>query len=88
MPARVFWSRVPAAYVTRSARDIGTQFEEAGIQFLQTRIVEREAFKGVVNFGEPLDKLTGDQVPSLENARSNAAMFTAEVIALLRELRQ
>lgn len=88
MPARVFWSRVPAAYVTRSARDIGTQFEEAGIRFLEARIVEREAFKGIVNFGETLEKLADDQVPSLENARANAAMFVAEVIALLKELRQ
>ncbi|WEX91552.1 hypothetical protein PZN02_006378 (plasmid) [Sinorhizobium garamanticum] len=84
MPARVFWSRVPAAYVTRSARDIGTQFEEAGIQFLGARIVERGAF----NFGETLGKLADDQVPSLENARANAATFVAEVIALLKELRQ
>lgn len=88
MPARVFWSRVPAAYTTRSARDIGAQFEEAGIRFLETRIVEREAFKGIVNFGETLEKLDNEQVPSLDNARSNAASFVAEVIGLMKELRK
>jgi chromosome partitioning protein len=44
---------------------MGTQFEDAGISFLNTRIVEREAFKGVVNFGATLADLTEDQVPGL-----------------------
>lgn len=86
--ARVYWSRVPAAYITRTAQDIGTQFEDAGINFLQTRVIEREAFKGIVNFGEPLEKLSDEQVPRLETARSNAAMFVGEIIELLKEQRK
>ncbi|MCO7729089.1 ParA family protein [Brucella intermedia] len=87
MPARVFWARTPAAYITRSARDIGSQFEEAGIGFLETSIIEREAYRGIFNYGRTLENLTGDQVPSLDKARSNAAQFVGEVIALLKEHR-
>lgn len=87
MPAKVFWARVPAAYVTRTARDIGTQFEEAGISFLETSLVDREAMRGIVNHGKTLDKLTSELVPSLDKARSNAASFAAEVISVLKENR-
>ncbi|MCH4544116.1 ParA family protein [Ochrobactrum sp. A-1] len=87
MPARVFWARTPAAYITRSARDIGSQFEEAGIGFLETSLIEREAFRGIFNYGRTLENLTEDQVPSLEKARANAAAFTGEIIALLKEHR-
>lgn len=88
IPARVLWSRAPAAYQTRSGRDMGTQFEEAGISFLNTRVVEREAFKGVVNFGATLADLTEDQVPGLDKARVNAAALVTEVIEVLREARK
>lgn len=88
IPARVLWSRAPAAYQTRSGRDMGTQFEEAGISFLNTRVVEREAFKGVVNFGATLADLTEDQVPGLDKARGNAAAFVKEIIEVLREARK
>lgn len=88
IPARVLWSRAPAAYQTRSGRDMGTQFEEAGISFLNTRVVEREAFKGVVNFGATLADLTEDQVPGLDKARVNAAAFVKEIIEVLREARK
>lgn len=88
IPARVLWSRAPAAYQTRSGRDMGTQFEEAGISFLNTRIVEREAFKGVVNFGSTLADLSHDQVPGLDKARDNAAGFVQEIIEVLREGRK
>lgn len=88
IPARVLWSRAPAAYQTRSGRDMGTQFEEAGISFLNTRVVEREAFKGVVNFGATLADLTEDQVPGLDKARVNAAAFVTEIIEVLREARK
>lgn len=87
MPVRVFWARTPAAYVTRSARDIGTQFEEAGIRFLRTNLTERDAFKGIFNYGKTLEDLKDDQVPSLEKARANAASFTGEIISILKENR-
>jgi chromosome partitioning protein len=67
---------------------MGTQFEEAGISFLNTRIVEREAFKGVVNFGSTLADLSHDQVPGLDKARDNAAGFVQEIIEVLREGRK
>jgi len=88
IPARVFWARVPAAYVTRSARDIGTQFEEAGINFLQTSLIDRDAYKGIFNYGKTLGNLTDDQVPSLDKARANAALFTGEIIKVLKEQRK
>ena len=87
MPAKVFWARVPAAYVTRTARDIGSQFEDAGISFLKTSLVDREAMRGIVNHGKTLENLTNDLVPSLDKARANAAAFAAEVISSLKETR-
>jgi len=88
LPARVFWSRMPAAYTTKSAKHIGTQFEEAQIPFLETKLFEREAFKGIGNFGETLENLSKEQVPSLDRAKANAAEFVSEVIALLKGFRK
>ncbi|MBP8938376.1 ParA family protein [Shinella sumterensis] len=84
LPTRVFWSRMPAAYTTKTARDLGEQFENAGIQFMRTRIIEREAFKGIVNFGQTLNNLTDADVPGLDKARENAVAFVGEAIELLR----
>jgi chromosome partitioning protein len=85
-PARAFWTRVPAAYTTRGAKDIGDQFEAAGIKFLKTALVERDAFKGMFGLGATLDKLKPDQVPTLEKARDNASAFTREVVHVLKEV--
>lgn len=88
LPVRVVWSRMPAAYTTKTTRELGDQFEQAGIRFLTTRIIEREAFKGIVNFGETLSNLTEEQVPGLEKARENAHAFVSEALELLRENQQ
>lgn len=84
LPTRVFWSRMPPAFITKTAKDLTSQFEGAGIEFMKTRLIEREAFKGVVNFGQSLSKLTGEDVPGIEKARDNAMAFVAEMIELLK----
>ncbi|RCL02207.1 MAG: chromosome partitioning protein [Candidatus Tokpelaia sp. JSC189] len=85
--ARAFWARTQAAYITRSTHDIGSQFEEAGIRFLKTSLIEREAFRGIFNYGRTLENLTNQQVPSLKKAKENATSFTNEIISLLKENR-
>ncbi|MCM2294682.1 ParA family protein [Allorhizobium sp. BGMRC 0089] len=84
LPTRVFWARMPPAYITKAARELAAQFEGAGIQFMNTRLIEREAFKGIVNFGQTLSTLTNADVPGLDKARENAMTFVAELIDLLK----
>lgn len=88
LPTRVFWARMPPAFITNTAKDIAAQFEEAGIEFMETRLIEREAFRGVVNFGKTLTDLTSSEVPGLEKARANAGAFVAELINFLKGNRQ
>lgn len=84
---RVFWARVPAAYTTRSGREIGKQFIDAGIAFLNSAIVDREAYKGIFGYKKTLQQLTEAQVPSLQKAQSNAISFTKEVVDILKEIK-
>ena len=80
----VFWQRANAAIETSSARDIRTQFEEAGIPLMKNRLVEREAFRAMFGFGTTLMQLQPAQVRTIAKAQENASAFVAEMLQHLR----
>ena len=80
----IVWQRANPVIETGTAKHIRQQFEVAGIPILNTRLVEREAYKAIFSFGETLYSLTESQVRNLEKARENARLFAEEVVERLR----
>ncbi|MBF9235627.1 ParA family protein [Microvirga alba] len=77
----VVWQRANAAILTQSAKAIQQQFEEANIPILETKLIEREAYKALFAFGTTLNGLEGKvAAPQLDKAKVNAAAFAKEVV--------
>ena len=51
---------------------------------LKAELHEREAFRAVFSFRQPLERLNPAEVGNLDKAIANAEAFTSEVIGLLR----
>ena len=58
--------------------------DAAGIEVLTCSIVERAAYRDMLDFGGLLSNLDPKQVSNLDKAVQNAQDFTAEVVAKLK----
>jgi chromosome partitioning protein len=85
VPYGVLLTRTSPIIRTRTMSHISTAFAEAGISVFATELNEREAFKAMFSFGEPLGSLDPKEVSNLDKAIANAEAFAAEVIATLRD---
>jgi chromosome partitioning protein len=88
IPYAVLLTRVSAAVASRSLRNVRDQLDLAGVDVLTTSIVERAAYRDVLDFGGVLSKLDPKQVSNLDKAVQNAVEFTAEVVARLKAAQQ
>lgn len=84
IPYAVLLTRVSAAVASRSLKNVREQLDAAGIEVFESSIVERAAYRDLLDFGGLLSKLDPKQVSNLEKAVQNAMEFTAEVIARLK----
>jgi len=57
--------------------------EQGGFPILKNRLMAREAYKDVFNFGATLHTLTNKDTSGLDKARNNASEFATEVITIL-----
>lgn len=80
----VLLTRTSAAVATKSLKNVRAQLEAANVDVFQTAIVERAAFRDVLDFGGLLANLDPGQVSNLEKAKQNAREFAQEVVAKLR----
>ena len=80
----VLLTRTGAAVATRSLRNVREQLGRAGIDVFETGIVERAAYRDILDYGGLLADL-GAEVSNLEKAKDNARAFAGEVLAKLRE---
>jgi len=80
----ILLTRTSAAIASRALRNVRDQLDKAGIEVLETSIVERAAFRDLFDFGGLLADLSADQVSNVEKARDNARAFAGEVIARLK----
>jgi chromosome partitioning protein len=85
VPYGVLLTRTSPIIRTRTMSHISRSFEEAGINVFATELNEREAFRAMHSFGEPLSHLNPKEVSNLDKAIANAEAFAAEVIEMLRE---
>jgi len=84
IPHAVLLTRVSAAVASRSLKNVRDQLDSAGINVFASSIVERAAYRDMLDFGGLLSKLDPKQVSNLDKAVQNAMEFTAEVIAKLK----
>lgn len=84
VPFAVLLTRTSVAIRTRNMAHIQRGLVEAGVPVLKVELHEREAFRAVFSFRQPLEQLNPADVGNLDKAMANAEAFAAEVIELLR----
>jgi chromosome partitioning protein len=87
VPYGVLFTRTSNAVRSRTLKAIHKNLTDAGIRVFKAELNEREAFRAMFSFGEPLDKLDPSEVANIPKAIENADWFAEEVIAMLREAR-
>ncbi len=86
IPHAVLLTRVSAAVTSRSLKNVREQLDVAGIEVFESSIVERAAYRDLLDFGGLLGNLDPKQVSNLEKAVQNAVEFTAEVVSRLKAM--
>lgn len=84
LPYSVLLTRTNSAIRTRTLSHIEKSLVGAGIPVFQTELNEREAFRAMFSFRQPLEKLSSSEVANIDKAIGNAESFAAEVIEALR----
>jgi chromosome partitioning protein len=80
----VLLTRTSAALTSRALRNVCEQLQAGGIEIFATPIVERAAYRDLLDYGGTLSDLKAAQVSNLDKAIENAREFTGEVIAKLK----
>lgn len=86
IPHVVLLTRTSAVIEPRGMKAAMRQLIEHDVTVLETRLIEREAFRAIFSFNRTLDELGSEDVSGLERARENAHAFAVEVVARLRKL--
>lgn len=86
IPYVVLLTRVSAAVTSRSLKNVREQLHSAGIEVMSNSIVERAAYRDLLDFGGILANLDPKQVSNLDKAVQNAMEFAAEVITRLKAI--
>lgn len=80
----VVLTRTGAAVTSRALRNVTEQLKAGGIDIFQTAIVERAAYRDLMDFGGTLSNLSPSQTSNLDKAIQNAREFAGEVVVRLR----
>lgn len=84
LPYSILLTRTPPAYQTRTMANLRKSLYEKQIPVFETVMTEREAFKAMFSFQQPLENLDPSEVPGIEKAVANASAFAAELISKLQ----
>lgn len=84
IPYAVLLTRVSAAVASRSLKNVREQLDAGGIDVFSTSIVERAAYRDILDFGGLLSNLDAKQVSNLDKAVQNAEEFMTEVVQRLK----
>lgn len=76
----ILFTRMPAAIFSRNFADIASQLSDAKIPVLESRLVEREAYKTMFSTGKTLYDLAPAQVSGLAKAQEDAYVFAESVV--------
>lgn len=84
IPHAVLLTRTSAAITSRALKNVRDQLDKAGIDIFATQIVERAAYRDLLDYGGLLADLDPKLVSNVDKALLNAREFTGEVIARLK----
>lgn len=85
IPHCVVFTRTSAAVRSRALRNVQEQLAAGGIDTCKTHIVERAAYRDLLDYGGTLSDLRGAQVSNIDKAITNAREFAGEVVARLKQ---
>ena len=85
IPHAVLLTRTSAAVASRALKNVREQLDKAGIDIFATSIVERAAYRDILDYGGVLADLDPKLVSNIEKALLNAREFAGEVVAKLKE---
>lgn len=80
----ILLTRTSAAVTSRALKNVREQLDQAGIPVLTTSIVERAAYRDILDYGGLLSDLDPKQVSNLDKAIENAKDFAGEILAALK----
>ena len=80
----VLLTRTSAAVASRAIRNVRDQLNQAGIPVFETSIIERAAYRDILDYGGLLADLDRTQVSNVDKAVENARAFAAEVVSRLK----
>jgi chromosome partitioning protein len=84
IPYAVVLTRTGAAVTSRALRNVSEQLQASGIEIFATSIVERAAYRDLLDYGGTLSSLNPAQVSNIDKAIQNAREFAGEVISKLK----
>ena len=84
LPYSVLLTRTNSAIRARTLSHIQNSLRDANISVFKSELNEREAFKAMFSFQQPLEHLDKNLVSNIDKAIANAQAFTLEVIQKLR----
>lgn len=84
IPHAVLLTRTSAAVASRAIRNVREQLSQAGIPVFETSIVERAAYRDILDYGGLLADLDRSQVSNVDKAVENARAFAGEAVARLK----
>ncbi len=88
IPAVVLFTCTSAAIRPRTLTSIEAELIGNGVQVMQTRLHDREAFRALFSFGGTLGALDPSAVRNIPAAVENAQAFAQEVVGRLRASRE
>jgi chromosome partitioning protein len=80
LPYAVLLTRTNPAIRTRTMSHIQNGLIEAGVPVLETELHDREAFRAVFSFRQPLSGLDSSDVANLDKAQANVEEFALEIL--------
>ena len=80
----VFFTKMSAAIVEKTFKDIKAQFAKANIPLLPCSLIDRAAYRSIFSLGGTVRTLKPHQVSGLPAAQQNAEAFVQAIINALR----
>jgi chromosome partitioning protein len=83
---RILLTRASAgAVMSRDEREIRESLEKNGLPLMQTTLCERPAYRGLFKLDATIEELPSGTIGGLDKARSNAAAYVSEIVAILKQ---
>lgn len=82
IPFAVLFSRMSAAIITKTARELSDEFKSGDVDLFDCYLIDREAFKNIFAFGGDVNSLEATnqrEAGSITKAAENARQFAEEV---------